>query len=157
MFGGNKKKETSVSNNTSSSKSTGSSLGGFNNLVHGTTIEGTVTSKSDIRVDGIIKGSLVCSSKVIIGPTGFVDGEIKCENAMIEGKFSGKLRVQELLSIKETAEINGDVFTGKLVISAGAIFNVNCNMGNQRSNGVEGKSTISSSKITSGTAKKQAR
>ena len=101
---------------------------GLNSLVRGTMVEGTVTSESDIRVDGTIKGILHCKAKVIIGPSGFIDGEVKCVNAMIEGRFNGKLRVEELLSIKENAEVVGDVSTGKLMIQPGAVFNVSCNM-----------------------------
>ena len=57
---------------------------------------------------------------------------------MIEGKFDGKLRVAELLSIKETAEVTGDVTTAKLLVQPGAIFNVTCIMkenNNAQSNG----------------------
>ena len=61
----------------------------LNSIVEGTNIEGTVNANSDIRVDGAIKGKLFCDAKVIIGPTGKVDGEIRCENAVIEGKFEG--------------------------------------------------------------------
>jgi cytoskeletal protein CcmA (bactofilin family) len=32
------------------------------------------------------------------------------------------------LSVKESAEIVGDVVTGKLLVQPGAIFNVTCNM-----------------------------
>ncbi|MEY4905750.1 MAG: hypothetical protein RLZZ292_3565 [Bacteroidota bacterium] len=100
----------------------------LNSLVRGTVTEGNVIAESDIRVDGIIKGNLKCAARVIIGPSGFVDGEINCQNAMIEGKFNGILRVVELLNVKETADITGDVTTGKLTISSGAIFNVTCKM-----------------------------
>jgi cytoskeletal protein CcmA (bactofilin family) len=99
----------------------------LNSLVRGTVVEGTVVSENDIRIDGTIKGVLVCKAKVIIGPSGFIDGEIRCANAVIEGKFTGKLKVDELLSIKENAEVVGDVVTGKLLIQPGAIFNVTCN------------------------------
>ena len=100
----------------------------LNSLVRGTVTEVNVIAESDIRVDGIIKGNLKCAARVIIGPSGFVDGEINCQNAMIEGKFNGILRVVELLNVKETADITGDVTTGKLTISAGAVFNVTCKM-----------------------------
>ncbi len=101
---------------------------GLNSLVRGTIVEGNITSESDIRVDGTIKGNLHCKSKVIIGPSGYIDGEVKCANAMIEGRFHGKLQVAELLSVKEGAEVVGDVKTGKLMIQPGAVFNVSCNM-----------------------------
>jgi cytoskeletal protein CcmA (bactofilin family) len=127
MFG-SKKTETTPTTTLASKTTTSESTNALNSLVKGTTVEGTIYSESDIRVDGVIKGNLTCKAKVIIGPTGFIDGEVKCENAMIEGKLSGKLRVTDLLSVKETAEIIGDVVTGKLLVQPGAIFNVTCNM-----------------------------
>lgn len=101
----------------------------FNSLVHGTVVEGTVRSESDIRVDGLIKGKLFCDAKVVIGPTGQIEGEIRCANAVVEGKFEGTIVVTELLNIRENAVVNGEVTTGKLLVQSGAVFNVTCNMG----------------------------
>ena len=129
MFGSKKPESTTTAATTVAAKTTATeSSNALNSLVKGTVVEGTITSENDIRVDGIIKGSLICKAKVIVGPTGFIEGEVKCQNAMIEGKISGKLRVTELLSIKETAEVTGDVTTGKLLVQPGAVFNVTCYM-----------------------------
>jgi cytoskeletal protein CcmA (bactofilin family) len=132
MFG-SKKTTEEKSNGTKLALPSGENA--LNSLVRGTVIEGNVTAENDIRVDGTIRGNLKCNAKVIIGPTGLIDGEVKCENAMIEGRFYGKLRVNDLLSIKENAEVVGDVSTGKLMIAAGAVFNVTCDMKrNEKSN-----------------------
>ena len=125
MFGGNNKKESS-SNGRTSSAPTGS---GLNSLVKGTVVEGTVKSESDIRIDGTIKGKLHCDAKVIIGPTGRVEGEIRCQNAVIEGTFEGVLHVAQLLNVREAAKIGGEVTTEKLIVQSGAAFNVTCTMG----------------------------
>ncbi len=124
MFGNNKKPDNSnISANSSA----------LNSLVQGTIVEGTVRAESDIRVDGIIHGDLTCSAKVIIGPTGEIKGEVKCVNAMIDGKFEGKLYVEDLLTVRETAIVNGDIHTGKLIVQSGAVFNVTCDMGKSNS------------------------
>ena len=107
----------------------------LNTLVHGTIVEGTVNSDSDIRIDGTIKGSLHCKAKVIIGPTGNVEGDIRCKNAVIEGRFEGNIQVAELLNIRETATISGDVRTNKLIVQSGAVFNVACDMGKNSKKG----------------------
>jgi len=125
MFG-NKKDEGKTKNTGLITPSGSNSL---NSLVKGTTIEGTVRSESDIRIDGTIKGKLFCEAKIIIGPTGKVEGEINCSNAVIEGGFDGTIQVKDTLLIKEKAIITGDVTTDKLIVSSGAVFNVNCNMG----------------------------
>lgn len=124
MFGNNKK-EPGKNNAILQSGPTHS----LNSLVQGTVIEGTVRSENDIRVDGSIKGNLHCDAKVIIGPTGKVEGEVTCKNAVIEGAFDGNITVSELLNIRESAKISGDVTTDKLIVQSGATFNVSCNMG----------------------------
>lgn len=128
MFGSNnnKREVTKTKSNTIIPSSNSHSL---NSLVQGTVIEGAVKSVSDIRVDGTIKGKLICDSRVIIGPTGFVDGEIRCKSAVIEGKFKGNLEVAELLNVRERANISGEVVTNKLIVQSGAVFNVSCTMG----------------------------
>lgn len=127
MFGtnkGNAPKNKKASSNTASSSST-------NSLVRGTTIEGTVHTESDIRIDGKMTGKLISKGKVIIGPSGEISGDIECQNAMIEGQFSGNLVVHELLQVKDTAKVEGDVHTSKLIVQSGSVFNVTCSMGGQ--------------------------
>lgn len=127
MFGSKNKEATPASNNRSSAPSSTSNA--LNSLVKGTKVEGTVSSESDIRIDGIIVGTLICKSKVIIGPTGAVEGDVQCENAVIEGRFEGNLKVNQLLTVKDSAEVHGDVNTNKLLVQSGATFNVTCRMG----------------------------
>lgn len=103
-----------------------------NSLVNGTRIEGTIYTESDIRIDGKVIGTIHCKGKVVVGSTGQIDGDIQCRNAVIEGRFSGNLVVSELLQIKESAVIEGDVSTAKLLVHAGSTFNVTCRMGAQR-------------------------
>lgn len=132
MFSSKKKEANTSSSKKSILPSTSHSL---NTIVNGTVIEGTIKSESDIRIDGIIKGSLSCNAKVIIGPTGLIEGEVRCQNAVIEGNFEGTLQVAELLNIRETAKVVGDVRTNKLIVQSGAVFSVSCQMGAAKSNG----------------------
>lgn len=136
MFGNNKSTEDAKkASATTLASPTSNSL---NALVKGTVVEGTVRCDSDLRVDGTIKGKLHCKAKVIIGPTGSVEGEITCQNAVIEGRFKGILHVSELLNVRETAEVDGEISTNKLLVQSGAKFNVSCKMelGGASSNGV---------------------
>lgn len=95
----------------------------------GTVIEGEVKSNGDIRVDGHIKGSVNSKSKVVIGASGVIEGDVNCQNADISGTIKGKLICSEMLFLKTTAKIMGDITTGKLVVEAGATFTGSCSMG----------------------------
>lgn len=119
-----------------------------NSLVQGTSVEGTITADMDIRIDGTLRGSLQCKGKVIIGPTGYIVGDISCENAVIEGRFEGDLVVSDVLHIKETAKVEGEVSTQKLVVQPGSIFNVKCRMGAQSGNGTPRKVSLDDEEAT---------
>ena len=147
MFGSKKKEAITTTKKGMMPSSTANSL---NSLVKGTRVEGTVTSENDIRVDGTIVGTLTCKAKVIVGPSGVIEGDVKCENAVIEGRFEGNIKVNQLLHVKETANINGTVITGKLRVDSDAIFNTSsCQMGAQRSNVGSSQATVK--KVVSGT------
>jgi cytoskeletal protein CcmA (bactofilin family) len=103
-----------------------------NSLVEGTHVTGNIVAPNDIRIDGTLIGNLDCNGRVIIGPQGKIEGEVKCQNAIIEGTFTGKILVKELLTVKETGVVNGDIVTEKVMVQTGAHFNVTCSMGGQK-------------------------
>ncbi len=98
----------------------------------GTEITGDVNSNGDIRIDGVLTGNLKTAGKVVIGETGRVNGEIDCKNSEVLGEIHGKIKVSELLSLKATAKIFGDIVTKKLAIEPGSKFTGNCNMGEEQ-------------------------
>ena len=82
-----------------------------------------------MRIDGKVKGTVEIKGRLVIGPNGEVDGEVQCNNADIEGAFSGTLAVKELLHLKSTAKVSGNISTGKLAIDPPAVINGNIDMG----------------------------
>jgi len=99
------------------------------NLVgSGTTIKGDVFSSGDIRIDGTITGFLESKGKVVVGSTGVIEGDVVCQNADISGNVRAKVSVTDLLTLKASSRITGDILTGKLAIEPGAIFTGSCTM-----------------------------
>ncbi len=95
----------------------------------GTVINGEVISNGDIRVDGTVIGSVSSKGKLVIGTTGNIEGEIVCQNADVSGKISGNISVAEILSLKASANLVGDIIASKLSIEPGANFMGSCSMG----------------------------
>jgi cytoskeletal protein CcmA (bactofilin family) len=100
----------------------------INQIGVGTEITGDVTTGSDIRFDGMLTGNLKTKGKVVIGETGTVKGEISCKSSVVEGKVEGKISVTELLTLKATSALTGDIVTRRLAIEPGAKFSGNCSM-----------------------------
>ena len=99
-----------------------------NLIAQGTTITGDIISEGDFRIEGNIQGNLKTPGKVVIGKTGVINGTLKAANSDIEGKFSGKLIISDTLSLKSSAQVEGEVEVGKLAVEPGATFNATCTM-----------------------------
>ena len=105
-----------------------------NTIVSGTSIKGEIKTNGDFRIDGDLNGSIVCKGKIVVGQSGSIDGEIQCQNADLSGNIRGKVIVEQLLSLKSTATLNGDVITSKISIEPGAKFSGTCNMDSGNNN-----------------------
>ncbi|HEX3007308.1 MAG TPA: polymer-forming cytoskeletal protein [Bacteroidales bacterium] len=99
-----------------------------NTITNGTEITGDVNSAGDIRFDGFLNGNLNSKGKLVVGESGKITGTVNCKNADIYGIVDGKLNVSELLSLKSTAKISGDIVTNRLAIEPGCNFTGNCKM-----------------------------
>ena len=95
----------------------------------GTVINGDVKSDGDIRIDGTLIGNVSSGSKILIGPDGMVNGDVKGQHADVSGKVTGKIKVAELLQLRDKANVEGDISAGKLQIEPSATFNGQCHMG----------------------------
>lgn len=95
----------------------------------GTVLEGNIETYGNIRIEGKIIGNIKSKSKIALGNSSHIEGNIIAQNADIEGQVRGRLEISELLVLKSTSVINGDILTGKLVVEPGAVFNGTCKMG----------------------------
>lgn len=100
-----------------------------NSIGKGTFLQGNIETFGNIRIEGKVSGDVKSKSKVALGNSSHVEGNIMAQNADIEGEVKGRIEVSELLVLKSTAVINGDILTGKMVVEPGAVFNGTCKMG----------------------------
>ncbi len=95
----------------------------------GTVLEGNIETSGNIRIEGRIIGNIKSKSKIALGSSSFIDGNVAAQNADIEGTVKGKVEISDLLVLKATGSVQGDISTGKLVVEPGAVFNGTCKMG----------------------------
>ena len=93
---------------------------GINRIVEGTLVEGTITSDSNLRIDGEFKGNLITRGRLVVGLKGKVSGTVNCLCCDVEGILEGEVTVLELLSMKSTSTVQGDLYYGQLSVEAGA-------------------------------------
>jgi cytoskeletal protein CcmA (bactofilin family) len=101
----------------------------LNTFAQDTKIIGKIESDGDIRLDGILDGTLNCKGRVVIGPEARIKGTIFANNAEIMGNVEGEINVVDLLTLKSTALITGDLIMGRFSVEPGAKFTGICKMG----------------------------
>ena len=99
---------------------------GVNTIDEHTSIKGNIQAGGDIRIDGKLDGDLICKAKLIIGERGSVTGDVDCQNAMIEGTFQGTIIVRDLLTLKDTARVKGNVRASKMAVGSGCLIDGQC-------------------------------
>lgn len=84
-------------------------------------VDGNISSHTDIRIDGTISGNVTSSSKIVIGSTGKVNGDIACEDLTVEGIVEGNISVSGTLYLRKTSQIGQySVKFQKIIIEEGA-------------------------------------
>lgn len=94
----------------------------------GTTVQGDLKSESDLRIDGTIHGNVTSNAKIVVGPSGFIEGNIQGAQADVSGKVIGNIMVKELTQLRPKCSVQGNISAVNLQIESGAIFNGQCNM-----------------------------
>jgi cytoskeletal protein CcmA (bactofilin family) len=110
-------------------KITEEELSNLSNIIgKGTTLVGNIESLGNIRIEGRIIGGVKSKSKIALGPSSYVEGDIITQKAEISGEVRGKIEISELLILKPSAVISGKIITNNIIVESGAVFNGNCKM-----------------------------
>jgi cytoskeletal protein CcmA (bactofilin family) len=92
-------------------------------------IDGTLSFKETIRIDGRIKGKLVSSQgTVIIGENAVIEADVQVGVAIIRGKVHGRVEAGQRIEIFAPAQVIGDISAPTVTIDSGVVFNGNCQM-----------------------------
>lgn len=91
-----------------------------NHIAQGTRIKGDIETDGDLRIDGTLDGSIVSKGKLVVGNSGKITGEIKCQNANISGAVDGTMCVGEMLTVSASGKFSGDLTYGKMAVEPGA-------------------------------------
>ncbi|MCB0283264.1 MAG: polymer-forming cytoskeletal protein [Calditrichaeota bacterium] len=101
----------------------------LNFIGKGTYIEGNIKTESSLRVDGIVKGKLICKNTLTLGENGEIEGDVEAANAIIGGKIKGKILVGDKLVLESKSSLTGELKAKKLIIDEGAVFDGTSDMG----------------------------
>lgn len=83
--------------------------------------KGDIDTKGTLRVDGATEGN-ANADWVILGEKAIVKGNISARGIIVGGRVEGNMSAKEIVEIKSKGQVFGDIFTSKLTIVDGGIF-----------------------------------
>ena len=97
-------------------------------IAQGVVIKGDISAQTDIRVDGQMDGTLFSKGRIVVGESANLKGKMLCSNVDFWGRMDGDIYVRDVLSLKSTAVVNGNINVRKLQVEMGAQINGTCKM-----------------------------
>lgn len=90
-------------------------------IASGAFIEGNLKLTCNIHIDGQVKGDIETDRVVMISGTGSVDGSVRAERIVVNGRFSGSI-YSKSIEILENGHIEGEVLSSEFTIQKGGVF-----------------------------------
>src|SRR5262245_4431690 len=91
-------------------------------LSDGVEINGRITCKGALVINGTIEGEIYSGSTLTIGQRANVHGDIKAKDVTISGSVHGNIAAAGRCELKSTSAIRGDLKAARLIIEEGATF-----------------------------------
>jgi len=95
-------------------------------LGEGTVIEGTFSFETPVKVNGCLTGEIKSPSALIVGEQAQVNAKIKVGTLIVLGSVEGEIEVSDLVEIRSTGSLSGEVTTKRIALEEGGVFNGAC-------------------------------
>ena len=86
------------------------------------TVDGTLSTKGTLIIQGVVKGTLV-GENVVIAEKGAVFADTKVNNITIGGTFEGEVRASNEFIVLSTGNCSGKIVCKDFKVEAGGILN----------------------------------
>jgi cytoskeletal protein CcmA (bactofilin family) len=84
-------------------------------------VKGTVTAQEPFRVDGIVDGTITVSGHALtISADGTLNADAVADTILVEGTAKGTLLAESRMTLKNTANVTGDIQAPILTVLDGA-------------------------------------
>jgi cytoskeletal protein CcmA (bactofilin family) len=93
----------------------------FTSIDATTVISGKLRCGETIRIDGRVKGEILCDETVIIGQGAIVEATIQADAVVIAGTVKGDIVAKRKVTLQSSGRVTGDLSTPGIVIEEGAM------------------------------------
>ncbi len=94
-------------------------------------MRGDLQSKGTVRIDGVFEGNIE-ADWIIVAESGLVQGDVSTRGIAVGGRVEGTVHASETAEITPKGQVRGEMFTPKLSIAEGGVFEGRSHMTNAR-------------------------
>jgi cytoskeletal protein CcmA (bactofilin family) len=86
------------------------------------TVEGKVISTQDLTIDGTVEGTIELGNHgLTIGSSAKIKADLVAQTITISGTVTGNVTATNIVDLRATGSVEGDITTPRLVMADGAI------------------------------------
>ncbi len=94
--------------------------------------KGELTANEDLVIQGQVEGSIKHSSNLTIGEEGKLKASVEADHIAVEGKVEGDISGATSVVVKESANVDGNIFSPTVTLREGATFNGRIDMSGKK-------------------------
>ncbi len=94
----------------------------------GAECNGDFSAQGSVRIDGCVRGNVTVTDTLVIGTTGYIEGDISAKGVIIGGEVMGNVNAPERAELTANARVIGDICTSIIVVDEHAVFQGKCDM-----------------------------
>jgi cytoskeletal protein CcmA (bactofilin family) len=95
-------------------------------------VEGVYITNGNLRIDGLVKGEIVCRGALLISEQGVVQGVVEASEVVLAGRLEGEVECQGGFVVRTTGWLSGKVRAAEVTIQDGAYYAGELHLHNQR-------------------------
>ena len=107
-------------------------------LAEGTEFHGLLALDGPARIDGQLRGEVIGSGPLWIGPRATVEARVETDELVVAGTLAGDVRASRRIALNGTARVRGELSTPSLSLAEGALLEGRCTAGSPSDAGGEG-------------------
>ena len=89
-------------------------------IAENTTVVGDIETRGPLMVSGNVKGNGSIGGTLSVGKTAIWEGDISARQAVLAGKVTGRIMIEDKLEVSASAVISGEIVAKVLAIANGA-------------------------------------
>ena len=95
----------------------------------GAEFTGLVALSGPARIEGLLRGEVIGSGPLWIGPRANVEARVETDELSVSGTLKGEIRASRRVALGATARVRGELYTPSLSLAEGALMEGRCATG----------------------------